>query len=193
MAYFPDFLEALAISRRGLALLFDFGKWDVASGLSLPVSLSSLRPAWSKHRRQRPLPTCNAQSQRGHSSGSCAVGKSVRPKKLIVASEITEAPERDAAASHSEKSDVRSSATPCLSTHTETLREKFQKNSCRAKKVWFLHGWINYDLVGICYRASFLSMSRRLTLLVSAILVTVSHIGIPMRFVMRGVVPVVYE
>ena len=52
-----------------------------ASKVSLPGSLSSVSPAWSKHRRQSPLFMRTAASHCGHSSSSCviAVSKSVQP------------------------------------------------------------------------------------------------------------------
>jgi hypothetical protein len=67
-------------SRGGGSRLYSISEKSV-SRLSLLESSSTVSPAWSKHRRQSPLFTRNAVSQRGHSSGSCVIAgsRSVKP------------------------------------------------------------------------------------------------------------------
>lgn len=53
-----------------------------ASRFSLPESSSSVRPAWSKHRRQSPLFMRTAASHRGHSSNSRVIAGSKSVKAI---------------------------------------------------------------------------------------------------------------
>ena len=140
----------------------------------------SSSPAWSKHRRQSPLPTCNVLRQCGHSSGWCEASESVRPKKSIWA-KLNQGKEETLPPAHVDQVPLgRSSAVRTRSQiwdRTLPVSKHFygnwwaksQKNLRKRKKISLLRGCFGYDSVSLDVGYYSLSMSRRLTLFVLAI------------------------